>query len=77
MEWKEINNTLVKEFKFVDFIQAMVWMNKAAIIIEDLNHHPTWTNTYNSVQVVLTTHDAGNTVTEKDRQLAVALDALS
>lgn len=51
-------------------------MIKASFAIEKLNHHPEWTNVYNKVHVVLTTHDAGNTITEKDRKLAIVLDGI-
>lgn len=51
-------------------------MVKASFIIEKMNHHPEWSNVYNKVHVVLLTHDAGNTVTDKDRELAEALDTL-
>jgi 4a-hydroxytetrahydrobiopterin dehydratase len=49
-------------------------MVKASVEIEKLNHHPKWTNVYNKVHVWLTTHDEGNTITQKDRNLAQALD---
>jgi 4a-hydroxytetrahydrobiopterin dehydratase len=61
---------------FKNFAEAMGWMVKASYAIERLNHHPEWTNVYNRVVVKLTTHDAGNTVTEKDRELAAVLDAV-
>jgi 4a-hydroxytetrahydrobiopterin dehydratase len=76
-EWKEMDNNLYKTFKFKDFVTAMQWMQAASIEIEALGHHPEWTNIYNKVMVKLTTHDAGNTVTDKDRQLAVILDGIS
>lgn len=74
--WKEENNTLHREFVFDDFIQAFAFMAKVAIVAEKMNHHPNWSNVYNRVSVTLTTHDAGNTVTEKDRKLAAAIDEL-
>lgn len=74
MEWKEDNNKLVKTFEFKDFTEAIAWMVKAAFAIEKLNHHPEWTNVYNKIHVSLTTHDAGNKVTDKDRKLAELLD---
>ena len=52
-------------------------MTKVAIVAEKLNHHPTWTNTWNTVSFELSTHDAGNIVTELDRKLAKAIDALA
>ena len=74
--WKEENNSLNKTFTFKNFAEAMAWMVRASYAIEKLNHHPEWTNVYNKVTVKLTTHDAGNTVTEKDRELAKILDEL-
>ena len=76
MDWKEENNKLHKIFVFKDFAEAVAWMVKAAFAIEKLNHHPEWTNIYNRVSVSLTTHDAGNTVTDKDRELAKVLDSI-
>ena len=74
--WKEENNRIVKHFVFADFETAMQFMQMAAKLISTLDHHPTWTNTYNSIRVELTTHEAGNTVTEKDWQLAKMLDEI-
>lgn len=76
MSWREENDTLVKEFKFNNFPEAMAWMVKASYAIEKMNHHPEWTNVYNKVRVSLTTHDAGNTITDKDWQLADILDSV-
>lgn len=77
MEWKEENNALVKTYTFKTFTDALAWMIKAAFEIEKLNHHPEWTNVYNRVTVKLSTHDAGNTVTGKDRKLAEVLDNIA
>lgn len=74
--WKEENNCLKKEFQFKDFIEAFGFMTKVAIEAEKMNHHPLWTNVYNKVSFELSTHDAGNTVTDKDRKLANTIDAL-
>ncbi len=74
--WTEINNELQKTFVFGSFMEAIQWMLKASAEIEQCNHHPTWTNTYNKVHVRLTTHDEGNTITQKDCELAKALDFL-
>lgn len=76
MGWKEENNRLKKSFVFKDFTEAFGFMTKVAIIAEKMNHHPTWTNTWNTVDFELSTHDAGNTVTELDRKLAQAIDKL-
>jgi 4a-hydroxytetrahydrobiopterin dehydratase len=72
--WQEENNTLYKKFIFKDFVAAFSFMTSVAILSEKANHHPTWKNTYNTVEIWLTTHDAGNTLTEKDTALAKAID---
>jgi 4a-hydroxytetrahydrobiopterin dehydratase len=74
MNWTENNNKLNKKFEFKTFKDALSFMVRCGFEIEDLNHHPTWTNTYNKIEVSLTTHDTGNTVTEKDFQLAERMD---
>lgn len=76
MNWTEENNQLSKTFKFRSFADAISWMVKAAFIIEKMNHHPEWSNVYNKVHVVLRSHDAGNIVTDRDRELAKELDTL-
>ena len=77
MSWKEENNALKKVFKFKDFSEAFAFMTRVALEAEKLNHHPTWTNTWNTVSIELSTHDAGNKVTELDRKLAAAIDKLA
>lgn len=74
--WKEENNRLTREYKFKDFVEAFGFMTKVAILAEKQNHHPTFTNTYNKVKIELTTHDNGNTISEKDHKLAKAIDTL-
>ena len=74
--WTEENNELVKKFKFSDFSEAFGFMTRVAILAEKQNHHPWWSNVYNEVEIRLTTHDAGNTITPKDRELAAAIDEL-
>lgn len=73
--WTEADNRLKKTFQFRDFTEAFGFMTRVAIIAEKMNHHPTWTNTWNKVSFELSTHDAGDVVTEKDRKLAAAIDA--
>lgn len=75
--WIEENHHLKKTFQFKDFISAFAFMTKVAILAEKMNHHPNWSNVYNRVTIELSTHDAGNIVTEKDRKLAEAIDGLS
>lgn len=66
----------MKTFEFKTFADAVAWMVKASFTIEKINHHPEWTNVYNKVHVSLSTHDAGNIVTDKDRSLAELLDEI-
>ncbi len=75
--WAEENNSLKKIFKFKDFSEAFAFMTRVALIAEKMNHHPNWKNVYNTVEIELSTHDAGNTVTDKDRKLASEIDNLS
>lgn len=74
--WKEENNRLKKTFKFKNFTEAFGFMTKVALIAEKADHHPLWTNVYNTVSFELSTHDAGDIVTDKDRDLAKAIDQL-
>ncbi|SFU10052.1 4a-hydroxytetrahydrobiopterin dehydratase [Algoriphagus locisalis] len=74
--WKEEDNKLKKTFKFNDFQEAFGFMTRVAFLAEGMQHHPNWSNVYNIVEIELTTHDSGNTVTEKDRELAKAIDKI-
>lgn len=76
MSWKEIDNQLQKTFTFKDFSEAFAFMTRVAFLAEQHEHHPNWSNVWNTVEIHLTTHDAGNTVTEKDEKLAEAIDDL-
>lgn len=76
MNWTEENNSLKRSFKFKNFVEAWAFMSKVAIVAEKMNHHPDWSNAYNTVNITLTTHDKGNTVTTKDRELAKKIDEL-
>ena len=76
MNWTEKENSLQKTFKFKTFGDAMAWMVKASYHIEKIDHHPEWTNVYNTIRVVLRPQSAGDIITEKDRQLAALLDEL-
>lgn len=76
MTWQEEDNKLKKSFKFNNFVEAFGFMTQVAILAEKMNHHPWWSNVYNQVTIELTTHDAGNIVTQKDRDLAQAIDEL-
>ncbi|EAY25000.1 pterin-4-alpha-carbinolamine dehydratase [Microscilla marina ATCC 23134] len=74
--WKEENNKLKRTFEFKNFVEAFGFMSSVALIAEKMDHHPNWSNVYNKVEIELTTHDAGNTVTDKDKKLAALIDEL-
>ena len=74
--WKETDNKLYRRFEFRNFSEAFAFMTRVAIEAEKMDHHPLWTNVWNTVEIWLSTHDAGNVVTEKDRKLAQKIDAL-
>ena len=74
--WENADNKLYRKFSFKDFSEAFAFMTRVALIAEKQNHHPSWKNIYNTVEVWLSTHDAGDVVTEKDKKLAAAIDAL-
>jgi 4a-hydroxytetrahydrobiopterin dehydratase len=74
--WIEENNQLSRTFTFKNFIEAFGFMTKVALLAEKLNHHPNWTNVYNKVEIKLSTHDAGNVVTLKDKELAEGINQL-
>ena len=72
--WKEENNSLKRTFTFEDFRQAFSFMTEVAFHAEKADHHPNWSNVYSTVNIELNTHDAGNIVTDKDRDLASKID---
>ncbi len=74
--WKEIDNKYCRTFKFKDFSEAFAFMTRVAFLAEQHQHHPNWSNVWNTVKIELTTHDAGNIITEKDVKLAKAIDNL-
>lgn len=71
--WKIENEQLVREYKFKDFIEAFGFMSKVALLAQQANHHPEWSNVYNKVKICLTTHDADG-ITEKDLKLAIEIE---
>ena len=77
MAWNERDGALHQEFTFADFREAFAFMMRVAFIAEKLDHHPNWSNVYNRVSISLTSHDAGNTVTDRDRTMAAAIDDLA
>jgi 4a-hydroxytetrahydrobiopterin dehydratase len=70
---EEGRDALTKTFVFQDFVEAFGFMTKVALIAERMDHHPEWSNVYKTVNVLLTTHDAGG-LTAKDVTLARAMD---
>ena len=74
--WQEQDNQLMRDFAFADFSEAFAFMTRVALLAEKMDHHPWWSNVYNRVTIKLSTHDAGNIVTEKDYKLAAAIDQL-
>jgi 4a-hydroxytetrahydrobiopterin dehydratase len=75
--WEEKNNTLYRKLQFKTFSEAFAFMTRVALEAEKMDHHPLWTNVYNQVEIWLSTHDAGDIVTDKDRKLAKKIDALA
>jgi len=76
--WELANDdkAIRRQFRFKDFSEAFGFMSRAALAAEKLDHHPDWSNVYNRVEVVLTTHDTGG-LTELDFKLAAAMDKLA
>ena len=75
--WEEKDNKLYKKFQFRNFSEAFAFMTRVAIEAEKMDHHPRWTNVWNTVEIWLSTHDAGDIVTDKDWKLAAKIDSLS
>ena len=77
-EWREVagRDAIARKFTFKDFNQAFGFMARVALVSEKMDHHPEWSNVYKTVDVVLSTHDAGG-VTDKDIALAKAMDAFA
>jgi 4a-hydroxytetrahydrobiopterin dehydratase len=75
--WKEAEKRLYRKFTFTNFSEAFAFMTRVALEAEKRDHHPEWTNVYNVVEIWLNTHSAGNVVTDKDRDLAKAIDKLT
>ena len=74
--WKEKQDKLVREFEFENFQEAFGFMARVALLAEKAEHHPTWQNEYNKVKIELSTHDEGGKITQKDRDLAEAIDGV-
>ena len=74
--WTHQDSMLKREFRFADFSAAFAFMTRVAMLAEQADHHPNWSNMYNVVTIALTSHDAGNTVTNKDLLLAQGINRI-
>ncbi len=76
--WSEVSgrDAIAKTFTFKDFNQAFGFMARVALVAEKMDHHPEWLNVYKTVEVTLSTHDAGG-VTERDIKLAETMDRIA
>ena len=74
--WVETDGALYRKFVFADFTEAFAFMTRVAAIAEAQNHHPDWSNSWNTVEIFLRSHDKGGKVTERDHQLAASIDEL-
>jgi len=74
--WNELNQRLTKSYQFESFAEAFAFLTEVARLAELHDHHPTIHNVHVHVRLELTTHDAGNTITDRDHQLAAAIDAI-
>lgn len=71
--WVERNNTLFRKFEFVDFAEAFAFITKVAAVAERLDHHPDWSQSWNVVEITLSSHDKGRTITDRDHNLAMEI----
>ena len=76
MSWQEKDDKLTRSFEFENFVEAFSFLTKVALEAEKAQHHPEITNVYNKVTLSLSTHDSGNKITRKDRDLAQQIDKL-
>jgi len=74
--WQQTRNGLYKAYSFKDFKQAFAFMERVAELAEKQQHHPRWTNEWNRLEIWLLSHDVGDKITDKDHQLAAAIDKL-
>lgn len=74
--WEQKDNQLFRKFTFKNFSEAFAFMTRVALVAEKMDHHPDWNNVWNTVEIRLSTHDAGDVITEKDKKLAAAIDEI-
>ena len=75
--WEQKENQLYRKFTFRNFSEAFAFMVRVALLAEKMDHHPNWSNVWNTVEITLSTHDAGDIITEKDKKLAAAIDEIA
>lgn len=75
-EWRHEDGALRRTYRFPDFVRAYAFMTACALRIQELDHHPEWSNVYGTVEVRLVTHDAGG-ITARDAELAARMEALA
>jgi 4a-hydroxytetrahydrobiopterin dehydratase len=76
MTWNESDGALRSELTFADFAEAFAFMTRVGLIAQEQGHHPDMAISWNKVSITITTHDAGNVVTDNDRKLAAAIEAM-
>jgi 4a-hydroxytetrahydrobiopterin dehydratase len=74
-DYDEARDAITRSFTFADFNQAFGFMTRVALLAEKADHHPEWSNVWNRVEILLTTHDAGG-LSERDVEMAQAIDEL-
>jgi 4a-hydroxytetrahydrobiopterin dehydratase len=74
--WQIRHGKLYRQFRFRNFVDAFGFMTRVALIAEQMNHHPEWFNVYSTLEIWLTTHDAGG-ISERDFEMAAAISALT
>ncbi|MEO8267696.1 MAG: 4a-hydroxytetrahydrobiopterin dehydratase [Ilumatobacteraceae bacterium] len=76
MTWNESDGALYAELAFADFAEAFAFMTRVGMVAQEQMHHPDMAISWNKVTITITTHDAGNTLTDADRKLAATIDGL-
>jgi 4a-hydroxytetrahydrobiopterin dehydratase len=77
MSWNERDGAMTRVFGFDGFVEAFAFMTRVALVAQRLDHHPDMSISWNQVTVRTTSHDAGNTITDRDRRLAAAIDGVA
>ncbi len=74
--FEEKKNKLYAKFTFANFSEAFAFMTQVALAAEKMDHHPNWKNVWNTVEITLSTHDAGDVITKKDEKLAETIEKI-